>query len=126
MGLEFAKVAKYILRETQSEDWGYSHTSHDGIALSEWASNSEALLLFDPKEPPSFFSARWNSYTNPDLAFAICRSNDLKPERRILDRFPHSHHRPSIKVQSLVQPVVGKLVRRWNFRKANGNGKKIC
>ncbi|KAL7881730.1 hypothetical protein AOLI_G00085780 [Acnodon oligacanthus] len=45
--------------------------------------------------------------------------NDLKPERRVLYRFPHSHHRPSIKVPSLVQPVADKLVRRWNFRKAN-------
>ncbi|KAL7864615.1 hypothetical protein AOLI_G00160350 [Acnodon oligacanthus] len=104
----------------QHTDWGYNHTSHDGVALSECASNSKALLLFDPKEPPSFFSARWNSYTNPDLAFAICRSNDLKPERRVLDSFPHSHHQPSIiKVPSLVQPVAGKPVRRWNFRKAN-------
>ncbi|KAL6463757.1 hypothetical protein MHYP_G00281480 [Metynnis hypsauchen] len=55
-------------------------------------------------EPPSFFSACWNSYTNPDLAFCT----DLKPERHVLDRFPRSHHRPSIiKVPSLVQPVAG-------------------
>ena len=72
------------------------------------------------EEPPNFFSARWNSYTNPDLAFAIFRRNDLKPEKRVLDRFPRSHHRPSIiTVPSLVQPVAGKPVRRWNFRKAN-------
>ncbi|KAL7861709.1 hypothetical protein SRHO_G00131500 [Serrasalmus rhombeus] len=72
------------------------------------------------EEPTSFFSAHWNSYTNPDLAFATCHSNDLKPERRVLDRFPRSHHKPSIiKVPSLVEPVVGKLVRRWNFRKVN-------
>ena len=48
------------------------------------------------------------------------RSCDPKPERRTIDRFPRSHHRPSIiKVSSLVQPIAGKPVKRWNFRKAN-------
>ncbi|KAL7843415.1 hypothetical protein AOLI_G00249270 [Acnodon oligacanthus] len=43
------------------------------------------------------------------MAFSICYSNDLKPESHVLDRFPHSHNRPSIiKVPSLVQPVAGK------------------
>ncbi|CAL8233986.1 unnamed protein product [Boreogadus saida] len=42
-------------------------------------------------EPPSFFSARWNTSTNPDLAFAVCRSNDPKPERRVLDRKARKH-----------------------------------
>ena len=38
----------------------------------------------------------------------------------MIDRFPWSHHRPSIiKVPSLVQPIDGKPVKRWNFRKAN-------
>lgn len=103
----------------QHIDWGYSHTTPNGEILSQWASSANALLLFDPKEPPSFFSARWNTHTNPDLAFVVWHTAQ-KPERRVLDRFPRSHHRPSIiKVPSLVQPVVGKPVRRWNFRKAN-------
>ena len=102
----------------QHPDWGCNYTTQDGRTLSDWASNAEALLLFDPKEPPSFFSACWN--TNPDLAFAVCSSNDPKPERRVIGRFSCSHHRPSvIKVPSLVQPVAGKPVKRWNFRKAN-------
>ena len=34
---------------------------------------------------------------------------DPKPERRIIDKFLRSHHRPSIiKVTSLVQPIAGK------------------
>lgn len=104
----------------QHTDWGYNQTLQDGEGLSEWASSAEALLLLDSKELPSFFFARWNSYTNPDLAFAVSRSSDLKPDRRVLDSFPRSHHRPSvIKVSSLVQPAAGKPVRRWNFRKAN-------
>ena len=104
----------------QHTDWGYKHTTKDGETLSDWASSAEAVLLYDPKEPPSFFSARWNTYTNPDLAFAVGRSCDPKPERRIIDRFPRSHHQPSIiKVPSLVQLIAGKPVKRWNFRKAN-------
>ena len=55
-----------------------------------------------------------------DMAFAVGRSCDPKPERRVIDRFPRSHYRPSIiNVPSLVQPVAGKPVKRWNFRKAN-------
>lgn len=37
--------------------------------------------------------------------------------------FPRSHHRPSlITIPSLVQPVQGRDVKRWNFRKANWAG----
>ena len=104
----------------QHTDWGYSPTTPDRETLCEWASNTNAQLLFDPKEPPSFHSARWNTFTNPDLAFAVCHNSDPIPERQVIDRFPRSHHRPSIiKVPSLVQPVGGKPVRRLNFRKAN-------
>ena len=60
----------------QHTDWGYKQTTKDGETLSDWASSAEAVLLYDPKEPPSFFSARWNTYTNPDLAFAVGRSCD--------------------------------------------------
>lgn len=37
--------------------------------------------------------------------------------------FPRSHHQPSlITIPSLVQPVPGRDVKRWNFRKANWAG----
>ena len=43
--------------------------------------------------------------------------------RRILDMFPRSHHRLSlITIPSLVQPVQGRDVKRWNFRKAKWAG----
>ena len=42
----------------QHTDWGYKQTTKDGETLSDWASSTEAVLLYDPKEPPSFFSAR--------------------------------------------------------------------
>ena len=32
--------------------------------LCGWASRVESLLLYDPNEPLSFFSARWNTCTN--------------------------------------------------------------
>ena len=35
----------------QHTDWGYFHTTPDGETLCEWASNANAQLLFDPKEP---------------------------------------------------------------------------
>jgi len=90
------------------------------VSLAEWSSSADAVLLFDPKEPHSFISGRWNTETNPDLAFAKVTGNEPLPVRRILDRFPRSQHRPSlITIPSLVQPTEGKPVRRWNFRKAN-------
>ena len=57
---------------------------------------------------------------HPDLAFVKLTGHELLPVRRILDRFPCSHHRPSlITTPSLVQSTEGKPVRRWNFRNAN-------
>ena len=48
------------------------------------------------------------------------RCCDPKPERRVIDRFPRSHHRPSIiRVPSLVRPISGKPVMRWNVQKGN-------
>ena len=85
--------------------------------VTSWASTAEATLLYDPKEPRTFYSARWNSATNPDLAFAKWHNNQPFPVRHILDMFPRSHHRSSrITIPSLVQPVQG------NFRKANWAG----
>ena len=57
----------------QHTDWGYKQTTKDGETLSDWASSAEAVLLYDQKEHPSFFCTRWNTYTNPDLAFAVGR-----------------------------------------------------
>ena len=101
-------------------DWGYKSSTQDGEFLAEWFSSADAVLLFDPKEPSSFISGRWNTETNPDLAFAKVIGHKPLPVRRILDRFPRSQHRPSlITTPSLVLSTEGKPVRRWNFRKAN-------
>ena len=116
--------------------------SADGDALTAWASANDLTLLYDPKEPASFHSQRWNSDTNPDLAFAHTVDTGI-PTRRVLDKFPRSQsvkrfersngldtglyknyffflqHRPSlISLPCLAAPIACKPVKRWNFRKA--------
>ena len=44
--------------------------SADGDALTAWASANDHSLLYDPNEPASFHSQRWNADANPELAFA--------------------------------------------------------
>ena len=100
-----------------STTWGYSSTNTDGTTLEHWASNTDVTLLYDPKQPRSFRSARWGTSTNPDLGFAnlgTCAS------RRVLERFPKSQHRPSIiESSTTINSVPTRPVKRWNFRKAD-------
>ena len=101
-------------------DWGYKSCNQDGEFLVDWASGSDATLLFDPKESATFISGRWKMETNPDLAFSKVRVQESLPVRHVLDCSPRSQHRPSlITTLSLIQPTGGKPVRRWNFRKAS-------
>ena len=98
--------------------WGYRNTNPDGTALEDWASASNLALLHDPKQPGSFHSARWGTTTNPDLAFANIGA--LSINRRVLEPFPKSQHRPSIIESSAsINSVPTRPVKRWNFRKAN-------
>ena len=103
----------------QHSEWGYHMCSADGDALTAWASANDLTLLYDPKEPASFHSQRWNSDTNPDLAFVHTADTGI-PTRRVLEKFPRSQHRPSlISSPCLAAPIACKPVKRWNFRKAN-------
>ena len=76
-------------------------------------------MLHNPKDASSFFSGRWNTGTNPDLAFA---SNGLvcwQLDRRILEKFPRSQHRPSlINSSKTVVSLPSEPYKRWKFRKA--------
>ena len=102
------------------EGWGYDTTSPDGDILADWAANNSFTLLYDPKGPDSFHSGRWNTGTNPDLAFASVGVGNQLPDRRVLGKFPRSQHRPSlISVPDLVTSVPSGPMKRWNFRKAN-------
>ena len=40
-------------------DWGYKKANADGEALSNWASANIVQLLFNQKQPDSFYSCRW-------------------------------------------------------------------
>ena len=71
-------------------DWGYNNISPDGECLSVWAANNDLTLLQDPKGNFTFYSGRWKSETNPDLAFARTKTSSQLPDRRVLGGFPWS------------------------------------
>ena len=101
-------------------DWGYNSSSVDGECLLAWANSNNLALLHNPKDEPSFHSGRWNTGTNPDLAFTSVGPDSRLPHRRVLEKFPRSQHRPSlITPPRFSLPVPGKPVKRWNFRKAD-------
>ena len=55
-----------------------------------------------------------------DLAFANVGPNSRLPDRRVLDKFPRSQHRPSlITPPRFAMAVPSMPVKQWNFRKAN-------
>ena len=100
-------------------DWGYNTNSADGDCLLAWARSNNLALLHDPKDEPSFHSGRWNTGTNPDLAFTTVGPDSRLPYRRVLEKFSRSQHRPSlITPPRLSLPIPGRPVKRWNFRKA--------
>ena len=101
-------------------DWGYDGNSPDGECLADWASINCLALLYNAKDAASFYSGRWNTGTNPDLAFACVGPNSRLPDRRILEKFPRSQHRFSlITPPRFAMAVPSMPVKRWNFCKAN-------
>ena len=100
-------------------DWGYDDNSPDGECLASWASINCLALLYNAKDAASFYSDRWNTGSNPDLAFPSVSPNSRLPDRRVLEKFPRSKHRPSL----ITPPGFGMAVpimpvKRWNFCKA--------
>ena len=99
--------------------WGYDDNSPDSECLAGWASINCLALLYNAKDAASFYSGRWNTGTNPDLAFASVGLNSRLPDRRVLDKFSRSQHRPSlITAPRFAMAVPSMPVKRWNFRKA--------
>ena len=91
----------------------------DGECLAGWASINSLALLHNPKDSASFHSGRWNSRTNPDLAFTSADLDSRLPDRRVLEKFPKPQHRPLLITQSrFVLSVPSMPVKQWNFRKA--------
>ena len=100
-------------------DWGYDDNSPDGECLAGWAITNCFALLYNAKDAANFYSGRWSTGTNPDLAFASVGPNSRLPNRRVLDKFPRSQHRPSLITPSRFAMAVPSMpVKRWNFRKA--------
>ena len=79
----------------QHTNWSYTNTIKDGSCLATWAAGGNLSLLYDPKGPASFFSGRWRSETNSDVAFANSSDGKQLSCRRVVEKFPRSQHRPS-------------------------------
>ena len=75
-------------------DWVYGANSADGECLAGWTSINSFALLYNPKNSVSFHSGRFNSGTKPDLMFVSADLDSRLPDRRVLEKFPKSHHRP--------------------------------
>ena len=100
-------------------DWGYRNNSPDGECLAGWASINNPALLYNAKDAASFYSGCWNTGTNPDLAFTGVGPNSRLLDRRVLEKFPRSQHRPSlIKPSRFAMSVPSMPVKGLNFRKA--------
>ena len=100
-------------------DWGYYDSSPDGECLAGWASINCLALLYNAKDAASFYSSLWNTGTNPDLAFASVDPNSRLPDRRVLDNFPRSQHRPLlITPPRFAMAVASMPVKQWKFCKA--------
>ena len=99
-------------------DWGYDDNSPDRDCLADWASIDCLALLYNSKDAASFYSGRWNTGTNPDIAFASVGPNSRLPDRCVLEKFPRSQHRPSlITPPRFAMAVPSMPIKRWNFRK---------
>ena len=95
-------------------DWSYDDNSPD-----DWASINCLALLCNAKDAASFYSGRWNTGTNLDLAFASVDPNSRLSDRRVLEKFPRSQHRPSLITPSRFSMAVPSMpVKQWNFRMA--------
>ena len=68
-------------------DWDYNDNSPDGECLAGWASINCLALRYNAKEASSFYSGRWNTGTNPDLAFASVGPNSRLLDRRVLEKY---------------------------------------
>ena len=103
-------------------DWGYHNSSPDGKCMTDWANINNLVLQYNAKNAASFCSGRWNTGTNPDLAFASVNPYGRSPDRRLLEKLPKAQHRPSlITLPRFALSGPSMLVKRWNLRKAKWN-----
>jgi len=99
------------------ENWGYQDSNQNGNRLADWSCTNNLHTLYDPKQPASSQSARWNSGTNQDVTFSTHIRGTI-PTREVLEQFPHSQHCPSlIRTMPLISFTRSAPIPRWNFRK---------
>ena len=75
-------------------DQGYADNIRDSECLASWASINSLTLLCHSKNTASFYTGRWNTGTNSDLAFGNVDPNSCLPDRRVLEKFRKSQHLP--------------------------------
>ena len=73
-----------------------------------WENSNNLALLHNPKDEPSFHSGRWNTGTNPNLAFTSVGPDSRLPQRRVLEKFPRLQHRPRLLHQLGFPACAGK------------------
>ena len=96
---------------------GYDDNSPDGEFLDGWENINCLALLYNAKDAARFYSGRWDTGTNPDRALASVGPNSHLSDRRVLEKFPRSQHRPSlIKQPRFAMAVSSTPVKQWNFR----------
>ena len=66
--------------------------SPDSECLAVWVSVNCLALLYNAEDVSRFYFGRWNTGTNPDLAFASVGPNSRLPDRRVLEKFAWSQH----------------------------------
>ena len=93
-------------------NWAYRTSYANRECLVAWTSLKGLVPLHNPKDVATFYSGRWNTGTNPDLTFVSVGPDSNVPDRRILEKFPSSQHRPSLIVPPrLAMPVPSKPVK---------------
>ena len=101
-------------------DWGYDDNSPDGEYLAEWAIINSFGLFYSTKDAASFYSGRWSTGNNPDLAIDSVDPYNRLPDRRVFEKFPRSqYHGPLlITPPKFALSVPSMPVKQWNFCKA--------
>ena len=102
-------------------DWSYDDNNPEGECLAGWASINCLALLYNAKDASSFNSGRWNTGTNPDLAFATVGPNNCLPNRRVVEKFPgHNIYLRLLHHQGLLWQYQACLLSDGTSKRPNG------
>ena len=87
--------------------WGCSANDINSVSLHDWTNDLDPKVLFNHKYPKTFYSAVWNTFTDPHLTFYSHDPNSQLPHlvHVIGDNFPKSQHQPAI-IQHPSQSII--------------------